>query len=77
MRYAAFLTLVEEYQRSHPSLRWGQCVMNVLFSLQPRLYESLLSSDLDCFYTTDASEVQRTLTYLATQWDAEGDHDHE
>ena len=59
-----FLTLVEAYHRQHPAHRYGQAVMNLLYSVRPDLYERAQHEHLDVFYTHDSAEVNATLAWL-------------
>jgi len=64
MTFEKFLKLVQEYHQHHTTLRYGQCVMNVLRSVCPDLYERTCAEKLDIFYTTDSAEIEATLSWL-------------
>jgi hypothetical protein len=48
-------------------LRYGQCLMNVLYQSRPDLYETIKGTDFDCFY--DNGTVAFTLNHLETTWE--------
>lgn len=68
MTYEKFIVTVNEYHKHHPQCRYGQCVMNVLHSYRPDLYDLVLNDQLDCFYTTDLASVLQTLQWIERQF---------
>jgi len=44
------------------SLRYGQAIMNLLFSRHPEIYQEITGTELDCFY--DDEKVENLLEYL-------------
>lgn len=64
MTFDDFLTTVTEYHRTHPSQRYGQAVMNVLYQVRPDLYDRTTKERFDVFYTTDAAEIEAILAWL-------------
>jgi hypothetical protein len=64
MTFEKFLKLVYEYHQHHATFRYGQCVMNVLHSVRPDLYDRASTENLDVFYTSDSAEIEATLSWL-------------
>lgn len=48
--------------------RYGQHVMNCLASVDYDLYESIVDTDLDCFYATDKGPVDSLIQYVTEKW---------
>jgi hypothetical protein len=53
-----------ELYKYHPYLRYGQCLMNTLFSHSPAYYTLVTGTMYDPFYTDD--NVAAFLNYLET-----------
>lgn len=68
MTLPTFLSLVSQYHAHYPEQRYGQSLMNVLWSVNPTLYEQVRAAQLDVFYTTDAAKIQQLVQYLETQF---------
>jgi cysteine sulfinate desulfinase/cysteine desulfurase-like protein len=68
MTFANFLSLVDQYAQHHASHRYGQSVMNVLYSLRPDLHECARVNRCDIFYTTDTTEIATMLQWLEQEW---------
>ena len=66
MFYEDFLDLVDKTFHQNPELRYGQTVMNVLYSVWPSKHSELVANHVDCFY--DNSNVDFVLTHLKTTW---------
>ena len=65
MTFEEFLKLVDQTYDSF-NWRYGQCVMNVLHSVDKIKYENLLATENDCYY--DDSMVHITLDKLKIEW---------
>lgn len=68
MTYDEFVIAVNQYHGHHPTYRYGQCVMNVLHSFRPDLYDLVLNDQLDCFYATELAPVLQTLQWIEQQF---------
>lgn len=68
MTFDKFLALVNQYHAHHPTQRYGQSVMNVLYSLQPELYNRAIENRFDIFYTSESTEIEAMLFWLEKQW---------
>ena len=64
-KYAEFINTVNNTSASF-NWRYGQTIMNVLFSMDKDLYDKILATDTDCYY--DDSKTQQTLNVLRTEW---------
>lgn len=64
MTYDAFVTIVDKYHQYHPYDRYGQAVMNVLYSIHPNLYNRLCANHLDIFHATDQSSIESALDWI-------------
>lgn len=65
-----FLNLVDDTYNKHSfELRYGQTIMNVLYSISPDKYKELTGTQLDCFY--DDGLVRFTLDELKRTWTAQ------
>ena len=62
-----FLSSVEKYHNYHPTLRYGQSIMNCLWSLNPELYEEVCINKLDVYHTTDATDIAQTVLFVSTR----------
>lgn len=60
-----FMTALDGYCRHHPTLRYGQCVMNVLYSMNPDLHKRVCDEKLDVFYSTDMEEIGTLLAWIS------------
>jgi hypothetical protein len=65
MIFEEFLKLVDQTYDSF-NWRYGQCLMNVLYSVDKTKYENLLATENDCYY--DDSMVRITLDKLQKEW---------
>jgi hypothetical protein len=65
MTFQEFLNLVDQTYNNF-NWRYGQCVMNVLHTIDKNKYESLLATENDCYY--DDSMAHITLNKLKTEW---------
>jgi hypothetical protein len=65
MSFEEFLKLVDQTYSSF-NWRYGQCVMNVLHSVNKNKYENVLATENDCYY--DDSMVRITLDKLKKEW---------
>jgi hypothetical protein len=65
MTFQEFLNLVDQTYNNF-NWRYGQCVMNVLHSVDKIKYENLLATENDCYY--DDSMVAITLDKLQKEW---------
>jgi hypothetical protein len=65
MTFQEFLNLVDQTYNNF-NWRYGQCVMNVLHSIDKIKYENLLATENDCYY--DDSMVRITLDKLQKEW---------
>ena len=62
-----FLQLVDDtYNYYSFELRYGQTIMNTLYSVWPQKYKELVASKEDCFY--DDGMVKLTLDKLEKEW---------
>jgi hypothetical protein len=62
-----FLQLVDDtYNHYSFELRYGQTIMNTLYSVRPEKYKELVASKEDCFY--DDGMVKLTLDKLEKEW---------
>jgi hypothetical protein len=62
-----FLQLADDtYNHYSFELRYGQTIMNTLYSVWPEKYKELVASKEDCFY--DDSMVKLTLDKLEKAW---------
>ena len=62
-----FLQLAHDtYNHYSFELRYGQTIMNTLYSVWPEKYKELVASKEDCFY--DDSMVKLTLDKLEKAW---------
>ena len=62
-----FLQLVDDtYNYYSFELRYGQTIMNTLYSVWPEKYKELVASKEDCFY--DDGMVKLTLDKLEKEW---------
>ena len=68
MTFDKFLSLVNDYHAHYPEQRYGQSLMNVLWSVNPTLYEQVRAAQLDVFYTTDVAKIEQLVQYLETQF---------
>lgn len=66
MKFLEFLDLVD---RTYHLFNWryGQSLMNVLYSVSPNKYDDLVATGNDCYY--DDSMVTQVLYKLAKEWD--------
>ena len=62
-----FLSRVENYHNYHSTLRYGQSIMNCLWSLDPELYEEVCINKLDVYHTTDATDIAQTVLFVSTR----------
>ena len=68
LSFEQFLNRVDKvYYENEFELRYGQAVMNVLYSIWPDQYKKIAKTDLDCYY--DDGTVRFTLEYLEKEWD--------
>ncbi len=67
MTYAEFLSVVEKYHDCHRGLRYGQVVMNCLWSMDLELYEQVCLNHLDVFQSTDVTDVAQTLSFVSAR----------
>lgn len=65
MTYIEYLDLVDKTYNSF-NWRYGQTIMNVLYSVWKEKYNELLASENDCYY--DDSMVSMTLDKLEKEW---------
>jgi hypothetical protein len=65
MTFEEFTKLVDQTYDSF-NWRYGQCLMNVLYSVDKTKYENLLATENDCYY--DDSMVRITLDKLKKEW---------
>jgi hypothetical protein len=65
MIFEEFLKLVDQTYDNF-NWRYGQCLMNVLYSVDKTKYENLLATENDCYY--DDSMVRITLDKLQKEW---------
>jgi hypothetical protein len=65
MTFEEFLKLVDQTY-NHFNWRYGQCVMNVLHTVNKNKYEHLLATEKDCYYND--SIVHNTLYELQKEW---------
>lgn len=68
MTFDTFLALVNTYRQKHPEQRYGQSVMNVLYSCRPALHDAAMAQRRDLYYLTESADIQTTLDWLQTQW---------
>lgn len=68
MTYDKFLHSVDQYCSKHLRMRYGQAVMNVLYSFDQTLHDQVISDGLDIFYVTNRADIDRTLAYLQARW---------
>jgi len=61
-----FWLKVDQYQASHPALRYGQCVFNALNLYKPDHAHYIALTDLDPFY--DDTRVSVLSEWLARHW---------
>ncbi len=62
-----FLDLVDKTYNDHSfELRYGQTVMNVLYSVWPDKYKEFVGTKFDCFY--DDGSVRFALDELEKTW---------
>jgi len=62
-----FLQLADDtYNHYFFELRYGQTIMNTLYSVWPEKYNELIASKEDCFY--DDGMVKLTLSKLGKEW---------
>lgn len=64
MTIEQFVTILDAYHQHHPTYRRGQCLMNVLHSLRPDLYNRACAENLDVFYSTDENDITAVLLWL-------------
>lgn len=69
MTFQNFTNLVDRYHTHHPSKRYGQAIMAVLYSVRPDLYYQTQGENLDVFNTTDHGEIKLMLVWLEQQLD--------
>lgn len=62
-----FLSRVAKYHDCHSTLRYGQSVMNCLWSLNPELYEEVCNNKLDVYHTTDDTDIAQTVLFVSTR----------
>ena len=65
MNYEQFLKTVDQTSANF-SWRYGQALMNVLYTVWPEKYKELTNSELDCYYKEDL--VPTTLKLLKEEW---------
>lgn len=65
MTYKEYLKLVDQTY-NHFNWRYGQTVMNVLFSVWKEKYTEIFGSEHDCYYNEDV--VSATLNKLQKEW---------
>ena len=65
MTFEQYLNLVDQ---TYNNLNWryGQTVMNILYSVWKEKHDELVSSEYDCYY--DDSSVSLTLDKLEKEW---------
>lgn len=63
----SFEEFVEKISVPEKHQRYGQHLMNELFSVRRDLYDFISGTDYDCFY--DNKRVNDTLTFLSENWD--------
>jgi hypothetical protein len=62
-----FLDKVDSiYLENMPTLRYGQCLMNLLFTANRAEYDKIRGTDLDCFYRDDIA--RKTIKYLEEKY---------
>jgi hypothetical protein len=67
MTYSEFLNLVDKtYNDNSFVLRYGQIIMNVLYSVWPDKYKEFVGTKFDCFY--DDGSARFTLEELEKTW---------
>ncbi len=63
-----FVSLVNQYYEENKNTqRYGQSVMNVLWTIWPEEYRRITETEYDCFYT----ENDKTLEKLKESWNAQ------
>ena len=65
--YKEFLTLVDQTYNNF-NWRYGQSIMNVLYSTWPEKYNELITNNNDCYY--DENKVSIVLDELKQSWKA-------
>jgi hypothetical protein len=65
MTYDEFIKTVDQTSANF-SWRYGQALMNVLYSVWPEKYEELTNLELDCYFREDL--VPATLKFLKGDW---------
>lgn len=65
MSFEEFLKLVDQTYYNF-NWRYGQTLMNVLYSIDKTKYNNLLATENDCYY--DDSMVRITLDKLNKEW---------
>jgi hypothetical protein len=65
MKFLEFLNLVD---RTYHLFNWryGQSLMNVLYSVSPSKYDNLVAAGEDCYY--DDSKVHQVISKLENEW---------
>lgn len=73
MTLTTWLEDVAALRAAHPSLRYGQAVMLVLYRERPDLYDRAIAAGHDATYTTETDAVKATLAFVMTQLDGCGE----
>lgn len=65
--YDNFMKKVDVFYNEHQTkLRYGQTIMNILFTVAPNQYHKLVGTEYDCFYNDN--NVEKTLQKLKELW---------
>ena len=65
--YKEFLTLVDQTYKNF-NWRYGQSLMNVLYTTWPEKYNELITNSNDCYY--DENKISIVLDELKKSWRA-------
>jgi hypothetical protein len=65
MSYQDYVILVDQTFHTF-NWRYGQTIMNVLYSVSPNKYTELVGGEYDCYY--EDSKALNTLKFLNEHW---------
>lgn len=66
MTFDQFMIIVDEYYCQYPEMRFGQALMNCLWTIDPQMYNFIKETKIDCFYDTTIAE--KTIAFLKKNW---------
>jgi len=68
MSFGEYLKRVNLHKTTHPNLRYGQALFNVLYEIYPELADDIRSTNNDPYYSDDGEIVGKFLTRVSEKF---------